>query len=218
MRQTASDAMQQRHTYRAWRSRVALLLLGLCLAYAIRLGASWLSPPSMPPTVYDDLGGDFTLQAAHGPVSLDAYRGSIVLLFFGYTGCPDVCPVTLANIAAALRLLKGMAELEKVQAVFITLDPERDSAEKVDTYARYFHPRIHGLTGTSAQVAQAAAAFKIAYSKHPAESGPGYAIDHSAYIYVLRPDGRVGAVLSHTATPKDIVEAVKPWLAWARAS
>jgi protein SCO1/2 len=205
-----------------WMLRFYLLLGGLVIAYGLRIAAHALFPGDLPPTAYPGIGGDFTLQGAQGPVSSAKLRGDIVVVFFGYLHCPDACPATLANIAAAFRLLHNMGQLDHVQAIFVTLDPERDTPGLAASYARQFHPRITGVGGDAAQVAAAAAAFKVDYSKH-AEAGAGggangrseYSIDHSTYIYVVRPDGRVGAVMSHSSTPKDIVEAIQPFLPWA---
>ncbi|MBI3772083.1 MAG: SCO family protein [Gammaproteobacteria bacterium] len=200
-----------------WDKRIYLLLIGLILASAVKLVISWMTPGPLPPTNYPGIGGDFTLQSAHGAASLHDYRNKVVVVFFGYTHCPDICPQTLGNIAAAFRLLKGIGELEKVQGMFITLDPERDNVEKVSSFARYFHNRILGLTGTQEQIASVANQFKITYEKQAvASSALGYSIGHGGYIFIIRPDGSLGNLLSHTSTPKEITEAVRPWLDWAK--
>lgn len=217
MHETDTNPLPSKRKRIPWDKRIYLLLIGLILASAVKLVIGWMTPGPLPPTNYPGIGGDFTLQGAQGPASLDDYRDKVVVVFFGYTQCPDICPQTLTNIAAAFRLLKGIDELEKVQGIFITLDPERDQIEKVSSFARYFHTRILGLTGTQEQIAAVANQFKVAHEKQAIESSAlGYSIGHAGYIFIIRPDGSLGNILSHTSTPKEITEAIRPWLDWAK--
>ncbi len=136
------------------------------------------------------IGGPFTLMAPDGTTVTDeTYRGKWLLVFFGYTSCPDICPTTLYEIAAAIEELGPDAA--KLQPIFITVDPERDTPEVMGKYAGAFHPRIVGLTGSTQQIAAVARNYR-AYSAHH-KTGTGaedYVVDHSTYIYIMDPQGK----------------------------
>jgi len=136
---------------------------------------------------------DFTLTAAGDkPVSLSDYRGKLVVLYFGYTFCPDVCPTTLAEVAKAMQKLGQKAE--DVQVIMVTVDPERDTPERLAEYMAYFNPGFVGLSGTPEQIATAAAPFGIYYQKQEGTAASGYVVDHTATINVLDREGRVKLV------------------------
>jgi protein SCO1/2 len=129
------------------------------------------------------VGGPFTLADPAGASrSLAEFRGKIVLLYFGYAGCPDVCPTDLARIAEALRSL-GAGE-GSVQALFITLDPERDTPQVLREYAAAFHPQLIALRGGEAETRRIATSYKVYYEKVP-QPGGGYLIDHAAFTFLL---------------------------------
>src|SRR5512144_398370 len=131
---------------------------------------------------------DFRLNDATGkPVSLADYRGKVVALFFGYTHCPQVCPTTLADLAQAMRELGKDAD--RVQVLFVTLDPERDTRELLAQYPPAFFPTFKGLSGDSMATAQAAQAFGVTWQKQPNKGG-GYDLDHSAGTYLIAPGGK----------------------------
>jgi protein SCO1 len=136
-------------------------------------------------------------------VTLDTFKGKLVVLFFGYTHCPDVCPTTLADLAAAFKLMPREAA-DKVQVLFVTVDPERDTPEVLRLYVPYFHPSFLGLYGTPAQVAQTAREFRIIYRRHVEPGADGYLVDHSAGSYVLDSRGRLRLYLPYGHTPQDI--------------
>lgn len=139
--------------------------------------------------------GAFSLVSNEGKrVTEHDFRGRFLLVFFGYTSCPDVCPTDLATIGAAMKSL-GKAQ-RQVQPIFITVDPERDTPEVMDAYAKFFHPGILGLTGTADEVAVAAQNFGAIYVKVAGAEGR-YTLDHSAHIYLLGPDARFRAVFPH---------------------
>lgn len=135
------------------------------------------------------LGGSFELEAADGSAFTDRdLRGRPFLIFFGFASCPDVCPAQLATVARAFERLGAMEA--GVEAVFVTLDPERDSPKTADAYARSFHPRIRGLGGTRAQVDRAARAWQVYHRRVDLEdSALGYTIDHSAILFLMGTDG-----------------------------
>jgi protein SCO1/2 len=131
---------------------------------------------------------DFRLNDAQGRLlTLADFKDKVVVLFFGYTHCPDVCPTTLADLAQAMSLLG--AEAARVQVLFVTLDPERDTAELLGQYVPAFHPSFMGLRGDAASTRQAAEAFGVSWRKQPGQGG-SYTLDHTAGSYLIDPPGR----------------------------
>ena len=144
----------------------------------------------------------YLLQDPNGrSVSNEDFRGRFQLIAFGYTYCPDICPTTLVEMAGILQHLGDRAS--RLQAIFITVDPERDSGEVLQTYTRFFDPRILGLTGSPALVRRAADNFRIRYAKvrEPGGNPAHYAVDHSAGMILLGPDGLVVRKFAY-ATPQ----------------
>ena len=142
------------------------------------------------------VGGPFTLTDHSGQrVSDTDFRGKFLLVIFGYTFCPDVCPSELQLISAALDALGPKAE--RIVPLFITVDPERDTPGQLATYVQSFHPRLIGLTGTGSEIAAVAKEYRVYVRKAPdPKSTAGYSMDHSALIYLMGPDG---AYLAHFA-------------------
>ena len=151
------------------------------------------------------IGGPFRLQDGDGKVVTDAdFRGRWMLVYFGYTRCPEACPTALQDMANALDGLTS-AERAKVAALFITVDPERDTPAVVRDYVRAFNAPITGLSGTPEQVATAAKAYRVYYAKHPRTDGD-YEMDHSSIIYVMDPRGKFIANFTQE-TPPDAISA-----------
>lgn len=146
-------------------------------------------------------GGDFTLHSSAGPVSLRDFRGKAVMLYFGYTQCPDVCPTSLAQCAQALSGL-DKAELEQVRLVFVSVDPERDTPARLKEYAEYFHPNMVGVTGSAEEVARAATLYGSSYTRQPPRADGSYAVDHSSFVYLIDRDGRLAGSVPY-GTPAD---------------
>ena len=135
------------------------------------------------------VGGPFTLSDPAGRrVALADFRGKLVLLYFGYATCPDVCPTDLATIGVALRELG--ADADAVQPIFITLDPQRDTPAILREYAKVFDPRFVALTGTADEVRRVATDYKVFFEKVPLAGTKTYAIDHTAYTFLLDREGR----------------------------
>ncbi len=154
-------------------------------------------------------GGDFSLQSWRGTVSLTDFRGSVVLLYFGYTWCPDVCPTSLGYISLALDRLNA-AELEQVQVLFISVDPERDTLERLKKYTAFFHARVLGITGSPQQLYRTARQYGAAYRKVEDEnSSTGYLVDHSSYTYLIGPDGTLHGKLEHGTPPDRISKSIR---------
>ncbi|MGF1701805.1 SCO family protein [Photobacterium makurazakiensis] len=146
-----------------------------------------------------------------GKEAVDLYSqedSRIRVIYFGYTHCPDVCPTSLAVLSAALQQLDNN-QLEQLWPIFITLDPERDTPEKSEQYAKYFHKSIVGMTGTSDQTKALAEKYGVLYMKTELEdSALEYAVDHSSYFYFLTPDGTLVDKVQHTLNPNILVEAI----------
>jgi protein SCO1/2 len=143
-----------------------------------------------------EFGRDFELVDHTGKIRrLADFRGKVVVVFFGFTHCPDVCPTTLAELAAAKRRLA--ADAARVQVLLITVDPERDTPEVLSKYVVAFDPDFLGLTGSPQQVAVAAREFKVIYQKVEGKRSGNYSMDHSAGTYVFDPQGRLRLYVSY---------------------
>lgn len=157
-------------------------------------------------------GGDFTLDGPDGPVSLSDLQGKAVLIFFGYTSCPDVCPISLARINACFSAMDE-EELDRVQALFITLDPERDTAETLEKYTSYFHPKIIGLRGEVEDIDAVTAQYGITYSKDLMPgSAFGYSISHPTDILLLDGSGEVVETVPHDAKSRELLARIRSLL------
>jgi len=143
-----------------------------------------------------DFGHDLQLTDFNGQArKLADFRGKAVVVFFGYTHCPDVCPTTMSELASAMKKLG--AEADKVQVLFVTADPERDTPEILKQYVTAFDPRFLGLRGTPEQTAQAAKDFKVLIQKNPGNNPANYTVDHSSGTYLYDPQGRLRVYVSY---------------------
>ena len=157
------------------------------------------------------IGGPFALTDAAGrTVRPRDFRGRWMLVYFGYTHCPDVCPATLNTMALALAKLPA-ATRARIAPLFITVDPERDTPKLMGDYARAFDPQITGLSGTEAAVTAAEQAYHVYAQKHPIAGAPAndYEMDHSSVIYVMKPDGSFDTVLSDTMSAADMAKQLQ---------
>ncbi|MFZ0492952.1 MAG: SCO family protein [Acidimicrobiia bacterium] len=145
---------------------------------------------------------NFTLQSASAPVSLSDFSGKVVVLYFGYTFCPDVCPTTMTDLAKAMKLLGRKAD--DVQVIMVSVDPERDTAGKLEEYVHAFDPTFIGLTGTPQQIAEVAARYGVYYAKHEGSDASGYLIDHTATVMVINEEGRLKLLESFGTTPEEM--------------
>jgi protein SCO1/2 len=171
------------------------------------LGLAWLSTASLAATA----GGDFELTDQNGePWSTTSARGQVVLLSFGYTFCPDICPTTLATMNAALRQLG--ADAAEVQPVFVSLDPERDTPERLREYVNWFNPRLIGLTGSAETLAQVADRYRVRYALVQATDADYYTLDHSASLYLLDRQGELARMLPHGLPTDALVSAIEDLL------
>ncbi len=154
-------------------------------------------------------GGDFTLQSHAGPISLQDFRGKVVMLYFGYTKCPDVCPTSLAYMSTALNDL-AVSELKGVQAIFISVDPQRDTPELLKAYVEYFHPSYLGVTGSDEEIAEVSRRYGAKYYQVEMEgSAFGYSVNHSAAVYLIDQDGTLRFIFPHQTPPSVMLEATQ---------
>lgn len=147
------------------------------------------------------VGGNIALTDQTGKArTLADFRGKAVVVFFGYTQCPDVCPTTLATLAEAMKQLGPDAD--RVQVLFVTIDPERDTQELLANYVPAFDKRFLGLRGDAAATDRVAKDFKIIYQKNPGVTPGSYSMDHSAGVYIFDPQGRIRLYASHGQAPE----------------
>lgn len=152
-------------------------------------------------------GGDFVLRSADGPVDTRALRGKVLLLYFGYTHCPDVCPASLAAGAQALNALSPQ-ERARVRLIMVSVDPERDTPQRLKEYAAYFHPEMLAVTGTPEEIAAVARSFGAGYVRRPTRADGSYAVDHTTRTYVVAPDGRLARTLELNASAQTYLETI----------
>jgi protein SCO1/2 len=158
-----------------------------------------------------DYGKSLTLTDHHGKVRrLEDWRGQAVVVFFGFTHCPDVCPTTLADMAQVMRQLG--ADAERVQVVFVTVDPERDTQEALAKYVPAFDPRFLGLRGSLEATRAVAKEFKVYFEKRPGKTPGEYSIDHSAQSYVIDPQGRLRLFVRHERIAEDLAPDLRALL------
>jgi cytochrome oxidase Cu insertion factor (SCO1/SenC/PrrC family) len=202
---------------------IATWRLGLGLAAGLLLaGAGWSSRAQTPDEtsaarLMDDLmwnrgpiGGPFALIDHTGKRRTDEdFRGKLLLIYFGYSYCPDVCPTDLQQIGLAIDRLG--ADGKAVQPLFITVDPERDTAAHLAEYVPLFHPRLIGLTGGAEQIRRVALAYKVYYAKYPPDS-PDYVIDHSSFIYLIDETGKYIGFFPPGTTADRMIEILRPHL------
>jgi cytochrome oxidase Cu insertion factor (SCO1/SenC/PrrC family) len=157
------------------------------------------------------IGGPFALIDQNGRRRTDTeFRGKLLVLYFGYTYCPDVCPTDLMAISAAIRLLGRVGN--DVQPIFITVDPQRDTVERLRGYVSTLHPRLIGLTGSENDIRTLALAYKAYYAKIAAEHGEPYAVDHTGFVYLVGRDGKYLGFFPPGTPPDRMVEIIRQHL------
>ncbi len=153
------------------------------------------------------VGGPFSLTGTDGQMVTDAtYRGRWMLVYFGYAYCPDICPTELQTISTVLDQLGPDAA--KIAPLFITVDPQRDTPQALAQYVKLFDTRLIGLTGTPDQVAQAAQAYRVYAKKVTSKGLGGYLIDHTSFVYLMDPDGKLRTIFSPETSVMDMVSAI----------
>jgi len=179
------------------------LLLAACKPAAVALRNTDLTGATF--------GRGFDLSDHHGQRrSLADFRGKVVVLFFGYTSCPDICPTTLTRLAEVMKVLGPQAA--KVQVLFVTLDPERDSAERLKDFVPWFNPGFLGLRGDAGQIKAVTEEFRVFSARREVGSELGYVLDHSSGAYVFDPAGKLRLYVKDTASVEDIVADIRQLL------
>ncbi len=191
---------------------IALTAFAIGIAAAQYFTTRSSVPPSangtVVPVMQGKFGGDFSLTQGDKVVKLSDFSGKVVVLYFGYASCPDICPTTLAIISAGLKELSPQ-EIAQVQPIFISVDPERDNGDKLTAYATHFHPSFIGATGTAEEIKQAASQYGAFFSKVQSNSAMGYLIDHTSQTYMVSKDGKSVTILPHDMTPADVVDNIR---------
>ncbi len=190
-----------------------LVLLGGAAAYLLTAPATTVTRlPSQAGSGTPEIGGAFELVDQSGATRTQVdFAGRHMLVYFGYTYCPDVCPTSLSVMSQALDLLEaetGSLE-DRVVPVFVTVDPARDDVAAMAAYAEHFHPRLVALTGSDEQIAAAAKAYRVYYRKAEDPSASEYLMDHSSFIYLMGPDGTYVSHFAHNASPQEVAEGLK---------
>lgn len=199
---------------RSMRNKTLLLLvalLGLVLAWAAFLWEPQPSPPGSDPTpavAKPPGGGDFTLTSTAGSVRLKDYRGSVVLLYFGYASCPDICPASLSALTQAVSALDE-SESRQVRALFVSVDPERDNAQRLKDYAAYYHPTLVGTTGSMEELTAATALYGASFQKQEAKPDGSYTVEHSTSTYVIDQNGALAATLAHGTPATEVLAQIR---------
>ncbi len=191
--------------------RLILILAGLAIALAVGLSAMSLIVSLRDRNQSDGvvaIGGPFALVDHTGKtIDDEAFRGRHMLVYFGYTFCPDVCPTELQVISEALDQLG--ADAAKVRPIFITIDPERDTPEVLADYRQHFHPTLVALTGSREQTATAAKAYRIYFAKAGDVDSEDYLMDHSSFVYLMDADGRYVTHFGPNTPPEDMARRIR---------
>jgi len=158
------------------------------------------------------VGGDFTVEILNKDLSLKDLRGKVVILYFGYTQCPDICPTSLALLTQALSQMNEQ-ELSELQSIFVSVDPDRDNTARLDEYTKYFHANIIGATAEKEEIDRITKLYGASYRIVESDSAMGYIVDHSSYTYVIDKQGELRHTLVHGSSPDKILEVVRELLA-----
>jgi cytochrome oxidase Cu insertion factor (SCO1/SenC/PrrC family) len=192
---------------------LAALSLGILLVCASQPAAAERSAAEVMDTLMwnrEPVGGPFALIDHTGhPRSDPDFRGKVLVVYFGFTYCPDICPTDLQAIGLALDRLGP--EGDSVQPLFITVDPERDTPDHLAEYVALFHPRLIGLTGDSEAIRKAALAYKVFYAKAAGGNAGSYTIDHTAFIYLIGPAGQYLGFLPPGTGPDRLAQVLREW-------
>ena len=200
--------------------RIRWVLYGAVVACLAASGALWLWTNGMNVARLRDVGlsasvavgGPFSLMDDHGQQVTDqTYRGRWMLVYFGYTFCPDVCPTELQTIAAALDKLGPQAKA--VVPLFITVDPERDTPAALANYVKLFDDRLVGLTGSPDQIASVARAYRVYYAKVTPKDSTTYLMDHSSFIYLMGPDGKIRTLFRPGESAQELADGIRARMA-----
>jgi len=187
-----------------------LIAMAILAVAAISIWLLVMQKPAVP-VALQDMGGDFQLQSSSGPVSLHDFRGKVTLVYFGYTHCPDICPMALGVMAGAMQQV-GAPLADKVAGLFVSVDPRRDTPALLGQYASFFDKRIVGVTGTSQQLDNIAAGWRVDYAVPDQPADTNYSVEHSTFIYMVNPDGKIADLFDEKTDPAVIAGKMRHWL------
>ena len=190
--------------------RLVLALGALAIACIVTLYVSNTTVPvGEKVRQFKDLGGRFQLNSLNGRIDLEEYKGKVVVLYFGFLNCAEVCPLSMGVMSAALKKLP--AEIyPQVQGFFISVDPDRDDLQSLNDFAQYFDPRIIGLTGTQEEIDILSKQYGVYFDFVEMESSElAYTVDHSSRFYIISPSGQLVDVMSHSTTPIELAASIK---------
>lgn len=197
-------------------------LLFLIVAVGALVGSLWIMFPVFEQDTthtnkkiisnYKPVGGNFSMMSPSGEKQLSDFEGKLVLLYFGYTYCPDICPTNLANLSVAYSQLNEQQK-QNLQILFVSVDPERDTPERLQEYVNYFDSNMVGLTNTADRISEVANRYGVVYAKvDDPNNGTNYAVDHSAFTYVVDQQGQLKEQLPHATSPTQFVETINKYL------
>ncbi|MBV7255740.1 SCO family protein [Pacificimonas sp. WHA3] len=193
----------------------AIIMLGLAACSETSQETEAAAQGTNYPMAGAAIGGDFALTDAAGDIITDdSLKGRWRLIYFGYTFCPDVCPVDAERMGRAYRLVEqaALAAAGNLVPIFISVDPERDTPEIAGEFAANFHPKMLGLSGSPDAVQQAVDAYRIYASKADAREDGFYLVDHSAYIYLMDADGKPVNIYARDVSPEDMAKDIERWM------
>jgi protein SCO1/2 len=194
---------------------IKLTLVGISICLLVILASFFTDPPKITepdPAQLFNPGGNFNLTEASGrPFQLKDLRGNIVLLFFGYTSCPDACPSTLAKLQRAFSLL-NKEQIEQVRTVFVSVDPERDKPKLLKEYVEYFGINAIGLTGTKREIDEVVKAYHAHYMIIPGQTNSWYSINHTTTVFLHDKQGKVRYRFLYEETPEQLAESIRKYL------
>ncbi len=196
------------------RRAILIFVVGLAMLVATLTVLYLMRPPGngrLEAISGPQIGGPFALVDHEGRrVTQETYAGRHLLVFFGFTHCPDICPLALGEVSVALDALGPAAT--KVQPLFITVDPERDTPAALKDFVTAFDDRIVGLTGSPEEVAAVARAYRVYFQKVPVQGALGYTMDHSAFVYLAGPDGKLEAFFTHETKGDAMAQKMRAFL------
>lgn len=182
---------------------VGLLAMVLVAVLLLRDSGTPLNTLATPPS-----GGDFSLTTPESEFRLSDYRGQVVVIYFGYTYCPDICPTALAVMNQSIRQLP-VDQQDNVVPVFVSVDPHRDTPERLQEYVQFFHPNLIGVTGTESELQQAGRQYGVAWHFAEPDAQGRYAVDHSSSLYVLNQQGELADIVYHDQRPETLLRSLQ---------
>jgi len=195
------------------RKTTTYVLLGMALLVGAWASFELLGPKTpIPRYASASIGGDFQLSSVDGERKLSDFKGEVVLIYFGFISCPDVCPTSLAVMRQAIDQLSE-EQREKVRGLFISVDPERDTVDELNAYTQYFSDRIIGVTGSTEEIDSVVKQYGAYYKfVQLDDSALGYTVDHSARIYLIDPEGQLADILAHDVNPNELHSKILAYL------